>query len=423
MIKLLILSYPVWNERNNSVNTYQNLFGNEKEYEIANIAILPGNPYGTVCKRFFLLSESMLFKHIIRGGTVGKELFQLETKGSVSTKQNSRFVCWLKKYRFEILFWLRELVWKGNCWKSDSLVQFVKDFAPDIIVLPIKDVVFFNRLGLYVQEISDKPLVCFVTDDVYTFKHFSWSPLFWLRRLRVRPVLKNTIKCCAILYTLTEKQKKEYDRIFGVNCRVVTKAGDFTRPVEMNNEVHETIRLVYTGNIGSGRWHTLALIGDSLVGQNAELVIYSGTPLKSSQLKRVLKSGKVKMMGLIPQNQVKTVQEEGDILVHVESFDLSERYSARLSFSTKIVDYLELGKCILAVGWKNTAAIEYLQEKDAAFVITNKRDIPNRIHELLNDKDLIFQYANKGYRCGKLYHNKDVINESLLRDLKELAKK
>ena len=208
-----------------------------------------------------------------------------------------------------------------------------------------------------------------------------------------RPAIRKSIQSCDILYTLTEKQKKEYDKIFGIESHVVTKGGDFSQPVSERCSVCNPVRLVYTGNIGAGRWHTLALIGDALAGQNAELQVYTGTQLKDSQEKRLLNSDKVKMMGLIPQAKVKEVQKDGDILVHVESFDMTERYSARLSFSTKIVDYFESARCILAVGWGKTAAIEYLQEKDAAVVITDEKQIKEKVVELVNNPEMVVKYA------------------------------
>ena len=120
---------------------------------------------------------------------------------------------------------------------------------------------------------------------------------------------------------------------------------------------------------------------------------------------------------------MKNAQKEGDILVHVESFERSERFTARLSFSTKIVDYFEIGKCILAVGWKDTAAIEYLKEKDAAYVITEENQIKDGLSKLLSDKGLIFNYAEKSYNCGKQFHNKKIINERLLSEIKELSQR
>lgn len=420
MIKLLILSYPVWNERNNSVNTYINLFGDVNKYEVANVATIPGSPNGTVCKRYFLVTEEMIINHFLKGEIVGKEIFPKEESNVTGKTKESGLRRWAKKNRFQLLFWAREMVWKLGGWKSKSLEDFVKDYNPDVVVLPVKASRFFNRLGQYVHKVAGKPLVCFVTDDVYTYHTFSLSPLVWIDRMMRRSAIRKSILSCDILYTLTEKQKKEYDRLFGIDSHVVTKGGDFSQPISIKEKNCSPLRLIYTGNLGAGRWHTLALIGDALVGQDAELQVYTGTQLKGRQQKRLLSSGKVKMMGLIPQAKVKEVQKEGDILVHVESFDLSERYSARLSFSTKIVDYFESARCILAVGWRNTAAIEYLQEKDAAYVITDEKDIANRVHALLCDKKLINKYANNAYDCGKAYHNRKIINDRIFEELKTL---
>lgn len=421
MIKLLILSYPVWDERNNSVNTYINLFGDANEYEVANIATLPGSPYGTVCKRFFLITEKMILKHLVKGDEAGKEIYFSEECDGKNGSNESRVVRWIKTSRLQLVFWLRELIWLTGCWKSKALDDFIKNYNPDVVVVPVKASRFFNRLGQYVHKVSGKPMVCFVSDDVYTYKTFSWSPLYWIDRMVRRPAIRKSIKSCDVLYTLTDKQKKEYDAIFGVNSQVITKSGFFPKTEMLVPDVKETVRLIYTGNIGAGRWHTLAMIGDALKGKNAELLIYSGTHLKESQRERLEKSGKVKMMGLIAQDKVKEVQKGGDILVHVESFDLSERYSARLSFSTKIVDYFEAARCILAVGWEKTAAIEYLKEKDAAYIITDVSQIHDRLTKLLDNKIIIKEYAAKGYSCGQKYHNKDAINNRVLTDMKALT--
>lgn len=420
MIKLLILSYPVWNESNNSVNTYINLFGDESKYEVANIATISGSPYGTVCKRFFLITEQMIIRHLLKGENVGKEIFPSGSEVKTGNSNESKLVIWAKKSRLQIVFWARELIWKLGGWKSESLNNFVRDFNPDIIVLPVKASRFFNRLGQYVHKISGRPLFCFVSDDVYTYKTFSFSPLVWIDRIIRRPAIKKSIRSCDVLYTLTEKQKKEYDKIFGIESRIVTKGGYFAHPMPAKDVIGDPVRLVYTGNIGAGRWHTLSLIGDALQGQNAELHIYSGTNLKKSQMKRLMRSGKVKIKGLIPQAQVKDVQNDADILVHVESFDLSERYSARLSFSTKIVDYFEAARCILAVGWGKTAAIEYLKEKDAAVLITDERTIKEKVAELINSPKVIKAYADKGYECGLKYHNMEAIRDRMFNDLKDL---
>lgn len=226
-----------------------------------------------------------------------------------------------------------------------------------------------------------------------------------------------------VLFTITETQKNEYNAIFGQKCKVLFKGGDFTDFNHRKTKLNDPLKFVYTGNIGSGRWRTLALIGSALsrTAGRAELIIYSQTPLSARDMKHLTRSGAVRFMGGIPSTEVKAVQRDADVLVHVESFELKERYSARLSFSTKIVDYLEAGRCILAVGWEQTGAIEYLKRHDGAVVITNRAQIDSQILSLVDTPSKIIAYGEKGFELGKAYHQIDRIREELYFNLKQVT--
>lgn len=414
-IKLLILSYPVWNEKNNSVNTYINLFGNTDRYEVANISTLPGKPYGTVCKRFFNITEKEMLRGLIGKTNAGKEIYQESDLSSLSTAKESNLVKKAKILRLRIFFWIRELIWVFGTWKTQQLDEFIKSFDPDAVVLPIKDTRFFNKLGQYAHRISGKPLIGFVSDDVYSYYGYSRSPLVWLDGAIFKPITRQSILECDLMFTLTEKQKREYDQLFDINCQVITKGGSFVNKPEYNPKKH--VKLVYTGNIGAGRWQTLALIGDALKGLDAEMDIYTGTPITPKQKHLLLRSGKVNMKGFVAQSEIKNIQLDADVLVHVESFLRTEKYSGRLSFSTKIVDYLEAHRCILAVGWGGTAAIEYLKEHNAACVITSVEDIKNEITNLISSSAKMKQLSDNGYALGVANHNNDVIKEKLYHNI------
>ncbi len=414
-IKLLILSYPVWNERNNSVNTYINLFGNTDRYEVANISTLPGKPYGTVCKRFFNISEKGLLSALVGTANAGKEIYQEDDLSGLPIAKESNLLKKAKILRFQIFFWIREMIWSFGSWKTKQLDEFIKSFDPDAVVLPIKHTRFFNKLGQYVHKVSGKPLIGFVSDDVYSYYGYSRSPLVWLDGTICKPSIKQSIQECDLMFTLTEKQKKEYDQLFGINCQVITKGGSFITKPEYNPNKH--IKLVYTGNIGAGRWQTLALIGDALKNLDAEMDIYTGTPITSKQKLQLLRSGKVNLKGFVAQEEIKDIQLAADILVHVESFLRKEKYSARLSFSTKIVDYFEAHRCILAVGWGETAAIEYLKENTAACVITSPKDIKPEVQSLIASADRMKQLADNSYALGAANHNNYTIKEKLYHNI------
>ncbi len=110
--------------------------------------------------------------------------------------------------------------------------------------------------------------------------------------------------------------------------------------------------------------------------------VYTATPISNEMRKSLDIKGACSLMKPVPVSQVAEIQRQSDIVVHVEPFALSERYKARLSFSTKIVDYLQSGRCILAIGWEETGGIEYLRNMDAAITITEPSTIKSKLLEI-----------------------------------------
>jgi hypothetical protein len=431
-LKILIISSTPWDDNNSFGSSFSNIFGGNSNYEIANIYCQFGLPNTKVCKHFFQITEKGIVQALLgKQSYSGKQIFQLEKEdllGITLSNKETKFVNKLKGIRWQLFFWMRDLIWSTGKWKSKPMDDFITDFQPDLIILPIYYSTYLNTIGLYAQKLSKVKMVGYISDDCYTLKHFSLSPLFWIDRFIKRQYVKKAIDQCEILYTITETQKKEYNLIFGNKCKVLSKGGDFDNFLHKKTTLNNPIKLVYTGNLGMGRWKSLVKIGEALQiinnnGIKTELYIYSQTPLSDSSMRKLQIKDTVYFMGGIPASIVKDVQSDADILVHVESFELSERNSARLSFSTKIVDYLEAGRCIVAVGWKKTGAIEYLTENDAAIVITDLNQIYSQLSNLINDKQRIFDYGVKGFELGKKNHQFEKIRNSLYNDLLSVVTK
>jgi glycosyltransferase involved in cell wall biosynthesis len=429
-LKILIISNTPWDDNNSFGSSFSNIFGGDKNYDIANIYCQPGLPNTKVCNRFFQITEKGILKSILgKQKNSGQEVFQTykrEDQTVIFSEKDQKVLNKLKIIRWQLFFWIRDLIWSTGKWKSEQLDKFISDFKPDLVFLPIYFSSYLNNIGLYTKALSKVKMLGYISDDCYSLQHFSLSPLFWLDRFIKRPYIKKAIDQCDILYTITDTQQKEYNTIFGEKCKILYKGGEFNDFTHKKTSLSNPIRLVYTGNLGSGRWRSLAAIADSLKiinkdGIKAQLYIYSQTPLKLSAMKKLEIEETSFFKGGIPSSRVKAVQRDADILIHVESFRSSERYSARLSFSTKIVDYLEAGRCILAVGWKRTGGIKYLQDNDAAIVITNVQDINEKVSRLLSNEQLILEYGRKGFECGKKNHQIENIRLNLEKDLLGLA--
>ena len=99
------------------------------------------------------------------------------------------------------------------------------------------------------------------------------------------------------------------------------------------------------------------------------------------------------------------------MLLFVEDIDGNDSKIARLSFSTKITDYLSSGKCVFAVGCKDTAPMQYFIKNDAAVIATDDNEIKEKLEMLANNPDLLAQYAEKSCKAGIENHSEEKIFE------------
>lgn len=426
-MRLLIISNTPWDNNNSFGSSYSNIFGGIEDCDIANIYCQNGLPNNDVVKRHFRITEKDILRNWINPKSrVGTEI-EYNNRESTKKENSSNSVYRLiKRLRLRIFWMARDLIWSSGRWKSQELGKFVESFNPDLIFLPIYYSNYIGEIAIYIQERLKIPIVGYISDDCYTLKQFSLSPLFWIDRFWKRKYVKRAINRCELLYVITQRQKEEYEALFNPCCKILFKGGDFNEQAP-SYKTGTPLRFVYTGNIGAGRWKTLAKIAKALKIINedeikAKLEIYTGTEISAKMNRKLNVTNSSQVMGFIPFDKVKDVQSQADVLVHVEPFSLSERYKARLSFSTKIVDYLKAGRCILAVGWEKTGGIEYLNDNDAAFIITNKRHILSRMKELICSKNLIERLSTEAYGLGCRNHDIGKIREGLITDLKKVVK-
>ena len=97
--------------------------------------------------------------------------------------------------------------------------------------------------------------------------------------------------------------------------------------------------------------------------------------------------------------------------------------AARLSFSTKITDYLKNGKCIFAIGDKDIAPIDYFNRYDSAVTASSYQQIEEKLVWLIENPEKIAEYSEKGYNCGVENHNKEKMDNILIKAIKDAVRK
>lgn len=413
---MLILSVSCWNKKTGS-DTFSSLMEGYGPDKIANIYIREDIPDSPVCENYFRISENAVIKSLIkRGIKTGERVYA--TEPSDDNAENAKITAErYKKYsakRNWLLLYARELIWKLGRWKTAELDKFIEEFNPEVVFFSMEGYIHLDRIARYVIKKTGAKGVGYFWDDNFTYRQ-SKSIGHNFYRFFQRRELKKCVRLCSDFFSIAPKTKTEADEVFGIDCKILTKPIKATEEF-VPYEPKTPLKMLYTGKLIIGRYDTVKTVGKALDklnknGVKAELDVYTTTQLGEEELSSL--SRFVHILGAIPQDEVATKQNAADILLFAEAIEGKESKTARLSFSTKITDYLRSGKCILAVGDMETAPMEYLKSENAAIVADNAEDIYTSLDALCEDKQLICQYAKRAYDCGIRNHKKEDIQKLL----------
>ncbi|OUO70299.1 hypothetical protein [Thomasclavelia spiroformis] len=426
--KVLVVGINPWID-NTGINTLINFFEKWDPNKLAHIYTRSSLPNTKICNNFFQISENLVIKSVIkRNIKVGKIVFNAnEKKKSKNEINEKKKYAFFRKHRSYIVLLVRDIFWKFGKWKSKELNEFVDSYNPDVLFIPIYAYSYMAMLQLYIIKRCKKPVITYIADDVYSYKSEKGSILFYIYRFFLRKSIKKLMKYNNQLFVIAPKLKNEYDKIFKTNSDILTKGIDFTHLTYTKKQINKPIKLVYTGKTNIGRWYSLSLLANAINEINIKsnkiklfLEIYTKDELSNKVSKALNIQNASKVMGSLTLEESLEIQKKADILVFAESLQWRYKDLARLSFSTKLTDYFANGKCILAIGDKNIAPIEYLKENNCALICSNYKEIISNLNVVVKNETIINKYSELGFNIGKLNHNKSSINKKLMNCIKKL---
>ena len=427
-MKILVISSTPWDENNSFGNTYSNLFAEMDGLTFANVYCKAGVLRNPFPMRGFQITEKSLLLNLLGKGSSGKEVGKTNgAEQSAPGNGENALLHFAQKKRWQLFLWARAFIWRIGRWNSPQLQAFIEDFQPDLIFQPIYHAAYLNRVAYSIDCATGVPVIGYVSDDVFSLRQWSLSPFFWLDRIAARRHIYKTIQKCRLLYVVSDIQKNEYERAFGVPCKILTKSADFSGEPPVKPVYNTPLQLVYTGNIGTNRWKSLAMIAKALKtvnrdGVRAQMRIYTATPLTHKMREALDIDGSSFLMGAVPASEIPRIQSDEDMLVHVEAFDRKNRLLVRQSFSTKLVDYFKAARPILAVGPRGIASIEHLAANDCALVAQSVEEICRALESVVESPDKLNTLSEKAYACGRAHHDKAVMQQMLQADLNRVVK-
>ncbi len=420
-IRVLIITSMPWRDDNNIGNSYSNIFAGVKDkIEFAHIYCRSGMPQNSICHRYFQIDESKLFLNIKNRKNILGKAFYLENPQNTDIEEFSPTYNRMRIMRWEIFFLARNILWSLADWKNKQLDNFVEEFEPDVMFGTLTYMPNINQMMIYISRKYNLPLFIYSWDDVYSLKQFSLSPIYWIRRFSQRKWIRKSVKQADKLYAITELMQKEYSKYFEKPFELLYKGYSYQKEVFIPKKIHDPIKFVFMGNLGAGRWKTLAKMAKELdrINRNKRKVllnIYTLSPLSKKMKDKLCIGNTSRIMPVVPNDMVMKVLQGADILVHIEPLSLKNRLFYRLSFSTKLVDYFKAGKCIIGFG-KNTASLKYIEDNQCGIVINHPSELKKKLVTLIDNSKIITEYSKRAWLCGFKNHQIEPIQEKLISD-------
>lgn len=411
--RILVTSIPSWNQKTGS-DTLSSLFASFDSSDLSNIYISGDIPDSPVCSRYFHIDEISVVKSVIkRNIKTGKEVNAIAFPNLTTPATQNK----IKVKRLRIFLWARELAWKLGCWKTDELNAFLDDIHPEVLVFPIENYPYFNRLNQYIiDRCKPQKVIGYLWDDNFSYKQEPYNIFFKVERFFRRIRIRRLVESCTDVFAISPKMKEECDKEFNINSILLTKP-IYSQESFNEFEVSTPIRILYTGKLVIGRERTIAKLVSAIKqinvhGQKVVLDIYTQTNLSDKIRKQIDSPGCCNLYAPVPQYEVLRLQKEADVLLFAESLS-NNNLTARLSFSTKLTDYFAAGKCIWAIGNADLGPIDYIKTEQAGFVSSNDSEIKAVLNKIVNNPDLVISMAKQGYQCGKKNHDYKTITSKL----------
>lgn len=421
-MKVLIISQPVLSQSNNMGKTLAGYFKAFSPKDISQLYLRQGVPTSVdTCENYYCFSDSDALKsilnHKVQGVSfTGKSL--VCTNNTKSTLENNDAYKLGSTHKALMLF-ARDAVWKLSTWKNKKLLNWLDHTEADVVFFAPGDGAFIYRVADEIARYLHKPLVMVCMDDFFVNNRTQNEVLGKLRQKCFMKVVHKTVKNCDAIFTICDEMNDIYSNLFGKKCFTLHTVAE-NKDLHLNPTANH---ISYIGNLSCGRYQSLIEMGKALSEMQDERLpkfidVYSGT--KEVKYTEPLRNASgINFCGEIPAESVLEVMANSLAVIHTESFETEMTNLVRFSVSTKIAESLMYGPCLIAYGPEGIASIDYLKENNAAWTITDTKDLKKGLKEILENSTLREQIVRNARKLAEKNHNAEV-NPKKVREWLEL---
>lgn len=411
MKKLLIISNNVISYTNNNGKTILSFINGVKDLEVAQL-YLSGERPKVSGYSYFQISDKDIIKGLFCTKKRGREYNSV-----VSNKTNDDFSIKKAVGRNDCTLAIRDILWWKK-WKSKQLLHWLDNFSPDAILFVAGDSLFAYTICEFIKLRYNSKLSVYVTDD-YIMSRKNEKTLHFIRRQAIIKRLKHILRLTSTFFTISEPMRRAYKKVLGVDSSLLFNMVDDMYDESYKKKEPEII-LTYAGSFYYKRAEILGEVARAVGEYNkdnrysrAKLMLYSNEEPNETVKREIVIPGASEYGGSLTQEQLKERLNTSDFLVFVESFDQEQIEKVKYSFSTKVPEYMSIGKPIIAIGPQVVGSMNYL--RDIALCINDRKKIKSEIERIIKNENICRLYSKKSRNKYLLKHSPKVLQEEFIR--------
>lgn len=397
--RTLIITHNSFDDHKNNGKTLNTLFDGWDPDAIAQLFFLAEEPTSKYCKKYFRITDRDVVRAIFRlnGNKSCGQVVSNKDPGVTEASQvhKTSFFSFTKQISNGIpARILRDLLWSTKVWKTKALIDWLKEFNPEVIFWGVGNSKFSADIAYWISCFLKIPLCLYYGDDYVLHSNYG-GLLSRIQHKRIKSFHDRNLHHATKLIAIGDQMASEYRAAYNKDVVVVRTSVNNPDPLPpIEKRADEPIVLSYLGGLHLNRWKSLIELGDLLHetelahGINTTLNIWSMDDISPAMSARLNRSP-LRFCGKALGKQVDEIMQRSDILVHVESSEKKYRKLTSLSISTKIPEYLSMGKCILCYGPDEVASIRLITENNVGFALTGKDDHNKKLSilaQILSDR-------------------------------------
>lgn len=422
-MNVLVIGGGSWDDTTSLGNTFSNLFYGWEDVKFYNLYFRDTLPNNCVCEEYFRITTKEILKKFLKPRKIGQyfqysqpDIHQNDERG----EKEKRAISLIHRYGLKCIYDLEDFLWNSKKWQNANLDKFIEMVNPDIIFSFAAGNNYITLPIEYIKAKTNAKVVLFIADDMHTTYRLDNNS----HHRKLRDGFDKLMLMADKVYGISQEMCDYYKHLYGVDVSLLHKGCCFEN--QPKKAVNKPLKLVYAGNLLFGRLETLISLVDCLErlydhGIAASLDIYSTTIITEEQTRMLNRKNVSHFHGGISYSEVRKRMADADVVLHVESFDQEQIKQVRYSFSTKIIDCLQSGSVMLAIGPEGISSIEYPRQIPGAIVVDDLSKLFDILFECFSKEDEMIGRATQIRDFALKNHSIESVRNSLSHSFKLLC--